>query len=99
MAQRYKQIKTYVREDSITFRTNPLYPDIPESEEDIYLIATAGDRYDILAKKFYGDVNLWWIIASANNSTKDNLVINPGDQIRVPANKDLVVDLYQRLNS
>jgi len=99
MANRYKDIKNYTNEDGILYRTNPLYPDIPESEDDIYFIATAGDRYDLLAKRFYGNVEFWWIIASANNSTKDNLVIRPGDQIRVPANRGAVLRLFDQLNS
>lgn len=99
MANRYKNIKSYYNEDGIVFKTNPLYPDIPESEDDIYFIATAGDRYDTIAKRFYGNVEFWWIVASANNSTKDNLVIKPGDQIRVPANKDIVLKLFEQLNS
>ena len=42
------------------------YPDIPPTSNDLYIITTVGDRLDLLANQFYNDVNLWWIISSAN---------------------------------
>lgn len=99
MAQRYQNIKLLSTETGRRYRTNTLYPDIPESDQDTYFIATSGDRYDILALQYYGDIDLWWIIASANNATIDNLVIQPGKQIRIPSNKQQVLDLFEQLNS
>ena len=31
------------------------YPEIPRSEDDIYVITTIGDRYDTLALEYYQD--------------------------------------------
>ena len=42
------------------------YPPLPLSTDDVYVITTSGDRFDLLANQFYGDVRLWWIIAYAN---------------------------------
>ena len=98
MANRYKTIRRAVTEDGVPYIQNPVYPDIPETSEDIYLITTAGDRYDILAQQFYGNTNYWWIIAAANNSTRDSLYIEPGVQIRVPQPRNRVLTIYDREN-
>ena len=95
---RYKTIRRAVTEDGVPYIQNPVYPDIPETSEDIYLITTAGDRYDILAQQFYGNTDYWWIIAAANNSTRDSLYIEPGVQIRVPQPRNRVLTIYDREN-
>ena len=95
---RYKSIETYRSETGQRLKSNPIYPNIPESPDDIYLISTSGDRYDILAKEYYGDQTLWWVIASANNSQKASLALEPGIQIRIPADKSLALTLYEQVN-
>ena len=99
MARRYTNISTNVAKDGRRYRRNPLYPQIPVSSQDIYIIATEGDRYDTLALQFYGDSKLWWIIASANNMTKASLVLPPGEQIRIPASKEQAIELYNAINA
>lgn len=95
---RYRSIETYRSDTGQRLKTNPIYPNIPESADDIYIISTSGDRYDILAKEYYGDQTLWWVIASANNSQKASLALEPGAQIRIPADKSLVLKLYEQVN-
>ena len=81
---RYRNIPVRILEGR-EYRKNALYPDIPVSENDYYVISTVGDRFDILAQQFYNDVNLWWIIAAANpNVRRDTLFITPGLQLRIP---------------
>ena len=60
-----------------------LYQRIPETNGDLHVIATEGDRLDNLAFQFYGDPNLWWYIARVNNLKSMNLTA--GLSIRVPA--------------
>lgn len=98
MYNRYQTLRRTVTEEGKPYIVNPIYPDIEETENDFYIISSVGDRYDILARQFYGDVSYWWIIASANNSTKDNLTITPGQQIRIPANKESIIARYEELN-
>ena len=38
----------------------------PPGSNDLYIIARKYDRLDLLAHKYYGDRNLWWIIAVSN---------------------------------
>jgi hypothetical protein len=98
MANRYRDIKQNTTSDGVAYTVNVIYPEIPLSEEDFYVISTGGDRYDILAKQFYGDHTLWWIIAAANTSERASLVVAPGIQLRIPANKDSILELYRQVN-
>ena len=68
-------------------------PEIPTSDDDKYIIAREGDRLDLLAKEFYDDTSLWWIIALTNNLGKGNLIVPAGKQIYIPANIDNVNEL------
>ena len=99
MAIRYKNIKEVTSEDGSKYRTNSIYSTIPESADDIYVITTGGDRYDTLARQFYGDSSLWWVIASANNSKKDGLLVEQGVQLRIPAKSSDVQGLFDNLNN
>ena len=96
---RYNQINSKVTESGKRYKTNAIYPPIPETVNDIYVIATAGDRYDILASQYYKDSSLWWIIASANNSFNGSLIPLAGTQLRIPADKNLALRLFEQLNS
>ena len=69
---RYQKIKKIRNENQFVgtigdqyYRTN-YYPEIPPLETDIYVETEFGDRLDLLANRFYGDVTLYWIIATAN---------------------------------
>lgn len=57
-------------------------PKFKESNSDTLLIATDGDRCDLLAGEYYGDPSLWWFIASINNLSSNN--IKSGTQLRIP---------------
>jgi len=75
------------------------YPEIPLSENDIYVYTTQGDRYDVLSLNYYGDSSLWWIIASANpNIGLSTLVIPEGVQIRIPNNISAVINDFRLIN-
>ena len=95
---RYKTILIDSDTDGKKYITNPIYPEIPASEDDIYVISTAGDRYDTLALQFYQDSSLWWAIASANTSNRSSLVVTPGVQLRIPGDKNAVIELYEQVN-
>jgi nucleoid-associated protein YgaU len=78
---------------------NAIYPEIPLSNTDTYVITNKGDRFDTLANQFYGDKSLWWVISLANQSLKQNsLYIPPGTQIRIPINPTSIVNQYNNNN-
>ena len=57
-------------------------PKFTENNSDILLIATQGDRCDLIAQEYYGTTELWWFVASVNNLKSNN--IQAGTQLRVP---------------
>ena len=60
-------------------------PHIPKQSDDIYVVCTIGERLDLLAWKYYQNVEYWWIIAAANPELrKDSLNLEIGVQIRIP---------------
>ena len=63
-----------------------LYQRINETNSDLHIISTEGDRLDNLAFQFYGDSSLWWYIAKANNLTAMN--IPAGKSLVIPASAD-----------
>jgi len=62
------------------------YPNIPLSVDDIYAITVEGDRLDLIANQFYNNVDLWWVITTANPNVirRDSFILKPGLQIRIP---------------
>ena len=95
---RYENIKQLTTTDGITYKTNTIYPEVPPSENDFYVITSTGDRYDTLAQQFYSDYSLWWIIAAANNSQQASLNVEPGVQIRIPANPSQILAQFNQVN-
>ena len=62
-----------------------LYPDIVVNNTDFYkIVVTSVDRLDLLAKKYYKDSTLWWIIAIANNLDGDSIIVTPGTTLYIP---------------
>ena len=78
---RYKntKIKTI---DNTTSYTSTYYSKTPVRDDDMYFIATAGDRCDLLASRFYGNQHLWWFIAKVNHIKTMN--IPAGTKLRIP---------------
>ena len=106
MAGRYNSIPLKLSQGTLTKVPTAVYqtvkyPEIPLSINDTYVITTLGDRLDLLAQQFYGDTNLYWIIACANPDKVGftSLFINEGSEIRIPANFSQIKALYDNLNA
>lgn len=75
------------------------YPNIPLNENDSYVITTVGDRLDYLAYIYYGDSELWWVISVANNNiTNGSIFPIPGTQLRIPADLNGILNLFNTFN-
>lgn len=76
------------------------YPTIPHTDKDLYILTTSGDRLDILADKFYGDIRLWWIIATSNPGLikGDSYNLKPNLEIRLPSSINFILREYEKLN-
>jgi phage tail protein X len=83
---RYFNIQKLLNDKNQQYIGTTLYPIIPESVDDIFVLSSDGDRLDRYAFRFYKDSTLWWII-SANNPdvARDSVYLQGGIQIRIPA--------------
>jgi hypothetical protein len=93
---RYKNIESKILDDGKTVLKTKLFVKIPKSNEDTYIITQETDRLDTLANQFYKDSTLWWIIALANNLNSADIGVEPGIQLRIPANLGKILnELYK----
>tara|TARA_X000001382_G_scaffold75606_1_gene52908 strand:+ start:470 stop:739 length:270 start_codon:yes stop_codon:yes gene_type:complete len=83
---RYDNIKK-IKNKKITSIGTSYLPKFKESNSDILLIATQGDKCDLISQEYYGTPELWWYIASVNNLPSNN--IEAGTQLRVPVSTEL----------
>jgi len=97
---RYQNIPTTKIKGKDVYVTSR-YPEVPLSEDDIYVYTTQGDRFDTLAQQFYKDSSLWWIISIANTDQlkQNTLIIPSGLQIRIPSNVAGVISDFNLINS
>ena len=105
---RYQNTSIIVVDKKSCYQTTK-YPEVPLSDNDIYVYTSQGDRFDVLASQYYGDQSLWWIISIANTATagsdlpsdlpQNSLIIPEGKQIRIPANYADVLNSFKQLNS
>ena len=100
---RYQNIEILtdsVVKPKVRFYTTVTYPEIPLSENDVYVLTVVGDRLDLLASQYYGDSTLYWIISRANNHLPANSIYPPeGAQIRIPTNIGTILSSYNILNN
>lgn len=83
-----------------TYYKTTLYPEIPLSEDDIYIITDFGDRLDILSLQFYKDISLYWMIVAANPNKINfgSIFLSPGTQLRIPMDTNGIIISYNNLN-
>ena len=82
---RYRNTEKRKTEDGKLVYRSTLFDNVPVSDNDIYIITQYGDRLDLLAHQFYGDVSLWWYIARANDL--NSILIPENIQLRIPGTK------------
>jgi len=97
--KRYNDISVKPRWDGKRVCITTHYPEIPDSDSDIYIVTNETDYLDTLAFKYYSDPTLWWIIALANNIGKGRMSVEGGLQLRIPTNVQNILSEYDRLNS
>ena len=96
---RYANIPELKTSTGTRYLGTTFYPEVPYSENDIYVYTTEGDRLDNLAQQYYGDVTLYWIIASANATIPfASLFIIPGTQLRIPGDISDIISSFNQLN-
>ncbi len=105
---RYQDTPIIIIDNKECYQTTR-YPEIPLSDNDIYVYSSQGDRFDILANQYYGDQTLWWIISIANTAVagtslpsdlpQNSLIIPEGTQVRIPSNYNAIITSFNLLNN
>ena len=72
---------------------------IPISDTDKFIRVVVGERFDTLAQKFYGDSNLWWIIAKANDMADGKIMVDSEKKIRIPMNIQPILAQLEKSNA
>lgn len=81
---RYRKEKILKDKNGIRYYKPTIVQNIPLQDTDRFIFPFDGDRLDIIAQRYYGDSNLWWIIAKANEISDGQIGLDPEKKIRVP---------------
>lgn len=95
MTSRYRNNETKKLADGRTVYKSRVYPNIPKSNQDIYIVTQAGDRLDTIANQFYNDSTLWWIIATANNIHDAPFGLSDGTILRIPQDYQRIISEFE----
>jgi phage tail protein X len=68
----------------IPYYTTVIPTRIPTEDVPFYYTAQDGDRFDMLAYRFYGSATQWWVIAKANNLTNGSMAVQQGTILFIP---------------
>tara|TARA_B100001113_G_scaffold328292_1_gene302399 strand:- start:227 stop:523 length:297 start_codon:yes stop_codon:yes gene_type:complete len=97
MANRYSKSKLFRDDNGTQYLNRVEYPTIPIRDTDIFIRGIFGQTFMNLANQHYGDKNLWWVIARANNQS-ESIYTKPGKEYRVPTNTNLILKEFEELN-
>ena len=95
---RYETVKIRRDLNGVRHYASSMVPNIPIKDTDIFVYPLYGDRLDTIANRHYGDSNLWWIIAKANEVGKGKLAPDPLKKIRIPTEIDDILNLVIQSN-
>jgi hypothetical protein len=95
---RYDDVPVIRNKKGERVRVSTLYPQIPLSDDDVFIYPKDGDRLDLVSHRYYQDASLWWVIAKANGLGKGRTILNPNFQIRIPGNISKIIANFKSLN-
>jgi hypothetical protein len=97
--KRYNNIPQLDRWDGKKVLKTTHYPEIVQSDNDLFIVTNETDYLDTLAFKYYSDPTLWWIIALANNIGKGRMSVEEGLQLRIPSNVSKIISDFNTMNT
>jgi len=98
MSSRYQSILTQKTDEGKTIFSQTYYPEIEPREDDIYIITSNTDRFDLIALDFWGDESYWWVIPSINGLECDSFYPPIGIQLRVPKDITSIINEFNKEN-
>ena len=96
---RYKNAKLLKDKNNVRYYKPTIVPNIPIKDSDIFVYPIYGERFDNMANRYYGDSNLWWIIAKANELSKGDIAPKPNVKLRIPTVIDDILESVYNSNS
>ena len=95
---RYDESTILKDENGTRYLNRIQYPKIEQRDTDIVVKGLYGQRLENIAHKFYGNVELWWIIARANGQVDGSTYMKPGKEYRIPQNIGEILEDFEELN-
>ena len=95
---RYNKSRLFKGDNGKQYLNRIEYPVIPIRDSDIFIRGIFGQTFMNLANKYYGDKDLWWIVARANQQAESIYMI-PGKEYRIPQDTGLIFQEFNELNS
>ena len=84
--------------DNVRYFKPRIIPNVPIKDSDIFVYPVYGDRFDTLAQRYYGDSNLWWIIAKANEISDGRISPDPLNKLRIPTEIEDILQSISQAN-
>ena len=96
---RYDSAKIRKDKNGTRYYKPTIVPNVPIKDSDIFVYPVYGDRFDIIAQRYYNDSTLWWIIAKANELSKGQISPDPLKKLRIPIEIDDILESVEKSNS
>ena len=97
MANRYNKSRIFKDENGTRYLNRVEYPPIPIRDTDIFIRGIFGQTFMNLANQYYGEKDLWWIRARANNQAEAIYMI-PGKEYRNQKDTGLLLQEVNELD-
>ena len=94
---RYNNVQIKKDRDGKRYYRPTIVPNIPIKDSDIFVFPVYGERFDNIAQRYYGDSNLWWIIA--NELSRGQISPSPDLKLRIPTDIDDIIEAVNLSNS
>ena len=96
--RRYKKTRILNDRNNERYLSTRTYKPIPKQDTDIYIIGKIGQTLINLADTYYNDVDMWWVIATANPGCFEGGVnLKVGKEYRIPTDLSVVgLDVVNR---
>jgi nucleoid-associated protein YgaU len=84
MAKYINDIKIKTTDVGKQYYTTPILESYTSSDLDFTYTAQLGDRWDLLAHRYYGSARYWYVLARANGGVDGSIFITPGTIVTIP---------------
>lgn len=84
MAKYINNITVETTDSGKRYYTSAILESYVPSDTDFTYTAQLGDRWDLLASRYYGSARYWYVLARANGGIDGSIFITPGTKVIIP---------------